>query len=185
MSDEMDTAGIAREIARRLDRLDPGDAAAARRTSPGQGSPFFWRCHSEFPQIARQPEAWAQIVQILAILTPRGDPLERMTITRDFVPLGRALCDGGNTAWGQDDARPVVSEERLARLLAQRGPLRGDALRRVLTGIARRLPPDVAIRAGDVAFALLAPDRTAHIASEYYKRLDRAERKQTKKEQGA
>jgi hypothetical protein len=26
MSDEMDTAGIAREIARRLDRLDPGDA---------------------------------------------------------------------------------------------------------------------------------------------------------------
>lgn len=185
MSDEMDTAGIAREIAQRLDRLDPGDAAAARRTSPELGSPFFWRCHSEFPQIARRPEAWAQIVQILAILTPRGDPLERVTISRDFVPLGRALCDAGSTAWGEDTARPVVSEERLARLLAQRGPSRVDGLKRVLTGIARKLPPDVAIRASDIAFAVLAPEKTARIAAEYYNRLDRAERKQTTKEQGA
>ena len=64
--------------------------------------------------------------------------------------------------------QPVVSEARLARLLAARGDLRLSALERAVRAICRETR---ALDAASLAWAVINPDGR-QIARDYYRRLD-------------
>jgi hypothetical protein len=126
-----------------------------------------------FAVVALQNE-WVAIARILAILSPKGDPAARLSVRRT-IRLGEALCDGGDAGW--TGPRPVVSEMRLAQLLATRGVRRTEAVERAARTLAQTLAPDTQIDAVDLAAAVLLPDRastTRRVAESYYRRLDRA-----------
>lgn len=173
---ETSWADIAEAIAVELRRLDPGPLAVLRRMGPG-GAPALWRLSARYAEICRQPEEWRAITRILAILTPKGRAEDRTPIAH-HLPLGQALCDGGDPAWRPDDpaaAKGVVSEDRLARFLATRGPARAVALERLARALTRDLPGNARIRPADIAFAVLQPaDPYNRIARDYYRRLDQS-----------
>lgn len=120
------------------------------------------------------------IVRILAILTPKGDPTERKPLHDAKRQLGEVLCDGGDPSWPDSNPpRPMLSEQRLARLIAARGRQRGVLLRRAVSAISRTRRQDSGVNVTDIAWTLLDSDigRTGRrIAESYYRRLDRAER---------
>jgi len=91
--------------------------------------------------------------------------------------LGAALCDGGDPAWKPGpEARPALSELRLARLLNSHGKTRRDLLLRAIRMLARAGTP---VNCADIAFFILEVngDRPArHIAASYYRRFDAAAR---------
>ena len=177
MADTQEIAKVAYGVAGDLRRLSPGSLAELRRMTASTVAPAFWRLATRYQAIDRR---WLPIVKIQAILTPKGQPEKRPAVTHK-VPLGRALCDGGDRAWPpleQREPRPVVSEGRLARLLATRAPQRADALTRVARLLQRHLPPDTQIDPGDIAWAILNPDNTENIAKWYYRRLDQRPSKQ-------
>ena len=77
------------------------------------------------------------------------------------------LADGGAETARLD--KPALSEQRLAWLLAARGPARLDAIERAIHALARQQP---CIRAPSLAWAVLREDGR-DIARDYYARLDR------------
>ena len=170
-NDAVNTAAVGAAHALRL--LDPGPLAELRRMEPGIAAPAFWRLAARHPDtIGARPEEWMEIIRILAILTPKGAPENRPALHDASRALGAVLCDGGDPGWSGD--RPVISERRLAQLLAARGPSRVVALTRAARALARSRPPQAGLDVRAVAWAILHPAGTARIAEHYYRRLDRS-----------
>lgn len=174
-------AAAVEEAARVMDRLDPGAMAALRRMTAENPAPAFWKIavRHEGVMLGGQRDKWVEILRFLAVITPRGAPETRSTPLHQAGRkhhLGAALCDGGNPARdgnpGWDGQRPVMSERRLAQLLATRGPARIDALARAARLLATTRDPRSGIDVRSVAWAFLAPDSTNPIAEAYYRRLD-------------
>ena len=175
----------AKAVAARLRYLDPGALAELRRMTPQAGAPVYWRLAAQHPNTigrTRDEETWMDIVRILAILTPKGDPAKRPSLHNPKRRLGEVLCDGGDSDW--TGPRPLVSQLRLARLMSARGPQRADLLRhaaRMIVHSRRAVGIDVA----DIALVLLRPDDGRRLAEPYYRRLDRAEATARQSEEGA
>ena len=170
------------ETARWLTRLAPGPLAELRRMDAGRAAPVFWRLAARYPAtVGRREETWIHIVAVLALLTPKGNPThaEKPPLHNCERPLGTVFCDGGDPTWPdtrQGNPRPVLSELRLAKLLASRGAQRPTLLRRAARSLARSMQPGSGINVVDVAYALLQPENTAAIARTYYTRFDAATR---------
>lgn len=171
--------------------LDPGPLAELRRMlrkDGDYGAPYFWRLVSRHRLHGPKQANWAHIIQMMAILTPKGrdeskpSPHTGRSKHNGYRGFGTVLCDGGDPSWGtaQGTDRPVLSEQRLARLLAARGDMRADLLERAVRMLAVKKPPGVSIDCTDIAALLLFPDDPApvrRVASDYYGRLDRAQQK--------
>lgn len=167
MSEETDeSARRALSIAKALGQADPGEKAAARRMGP-EGAPVFWRQVARLGIAPGQEALWLRFTRAVAHLTPAS---ETDTIHVSGRKLGAVFADGGNAgaALGADAAKPVISEQRLARLLAMRGEARAEALERMIRMIARARPRlDVV----SLAWAFLNP-ASNRLARDYYSRLD-------------
>lgn len=163
-------------VARWTQQLAPGPLAELRRLSES-GAPAFWRLASQHPATiggARQTR-WMDIVRMIAILTPKGEPTKRPPLHDWDRRLGEVLCDGGDPSpeW---KGPPTFSERRLTQLIAARGAQRAALLVRAVRALARTRPPDAGINVTDLAWAVLKEDDAALLAAPYYRRLDRAER---------
>ncbi len=179
------------EIGRTLAGLDPGALADLRcMSSAGDdaGAPYFWRlaARHDFGGEERQ-KSWVRIVQLMAILTDKGSPdgkaspHEPPTEANGWRGLGTALCDGGDPAWGRGETkpRPMLSEQRFARLLSARDVMGAELLERAARTLAVKKPTGAAFNCTDLALFLLDPDNPAHdrkLARDYYARLDRKQR---------
>ena len=183
----VDDAAIA--VARCTQRLDPGPLAELRRLSPN-GAPAFWLLAAQHPATIggdRQSD-WMEIVRMIAVLTPKGDPKSRPPLHDRNRRLGAVLCDGGDADLEWKGPQPNFSERRLTQLVAARGKQRAALLERAVRALARTRPPDAGIDVTDLARAVLRQDDAALLAAPYYRRLDCAERiaKQTQDQtQGA
>lgn len=149
-------------IAAVLAAADPGERAAARRMGP-EGCALFWRMAAGAGIHRGEEEKWRRITRLLALLTPAGATETRHQAGRRF---GAVLADGG-AAQGRLE-QPFLSEQRLARLLAVRGPARLEAVERAVRALARKAP---FIDAPSLAWAVLREDGR-DIARDYYQRLD-------------
>ncbi len=158
-------------IAHALQHASPGDLADMRRMREGIGAPLFWRLAARHAEIDRRPDAWIAIARMLALLTPTGQPEARPLLHDAARPLGAVLCDGGVRDW--TGPTPMLSETRLARLLAARGKARRAALERALRMLANRRPPGPLVNVPEIAWTVLNPEG-GRIARDYYARLDRA-----------
>lgn len=170
-----------------LKDLAPGPLAALRRMEFPNGAPCFWRLAARYPEtIAPSREAdWMTIVKILAILTPKGDPEQRKPLHQVRRALGKVLCDGGNPAWpGSNPPRPVLSERRLAQLLASRGEQKRVLFTRAMQAISRTYQSGSGINVVDIARTVLGRN-PGDVARSYYHRLDRAERNTETNQEGA
>ena len=171
--------------AARLRYLEPGPLAELRRMTPAAVAPFFWRLAARHPDTigrAKGERSWMEIVRILAILTPKGDPESRSSLHNPRRRLGEVLCDGGDPDWV--GPRPAVSELRLARLMSARGPQRADLLRHAVRMIAHSRR-DAGVNVADVAVVLVVRFDGRRLAEPYYQRLDRAEAAARNSEEGA
>lgn len=171
----VDAAAIA--VAQCTQQLAPGPLAELRRMS-ASGAPAFWRLAAQHPKtIAGAKQAdWMNVVRMIAILTPKGDPPKRRPLHDRNRRLGAVLCDGGDPdpAW-QPPAK--FSERRLTQLVAARGAQRAALLERAVRALARTRLPDSGVSVTDLARAVLVgQDHAALLAAPYYRRLDRAER---------
>jgi hypothetical protein len=176
MPDPTDDPGaVALSIAGTLRRLDPGALATLRRREDATATPAFWRLAARHDGLVRRPETWGPIVRALAILTPKGAPEDRPELHDGARKLGTCLCDGGDPDWHRGTApRPMLSERRLAQLMAARGPQRAVLLIRAIRALGAKKPADAKIDVADLAWTFLNPD-PARLARPYYVRLDRAE----------
>lgn len=169
------------DIGRTLADLDPGALADLRRMSldgDAPTAPYFWRLAARHRFRDDELGTWARIVQIMAILTDKGPPEGKASPHSKKHGLGRALCDGGDPAWGkgETDPRPMLSELRFARLIAARGNMRPELMERAARALAAKKPPDAQVNCTDLAQFLLFPENPAHarkLARDYYARLDR------------
>ena len=169
---------LAPALAGDLRRLGTGDLAALRRLEDSTASPAFWRLAARHAPLTAHPEAWAPILRALAILTPKGPPEERSDLHDPKRSFGVALCDGGDPNWpGDGSPRPLVSERRLAQLMAARGPQRTTLMVRAVRALAARRDPRTGVNTGDLAWAFLNPANAGAIAGPYYRRLDAAQRR--------
>ena len=175
------------QIADTMSRLPPGPLAALRRMDPaGPGTAAFWQLASRGGLLDAEPEPWMRLVRIMAILVPPGEPGQRPPLHNPKRGLGTVLCDGGDPGWPETgQSQPVVSETRLAHLLAQRPEQR----RRTLERVARMLAQPPGLKAGvnctDLAVLVLTRNngnQLARLAQSYYRRLDSARRKNTEQE---
>ncbi len=158
-----EVARRALKIAQELVHVDGGERAAARRMAK-EGAPVFWRMVARLRVERNEEERWRRITKALALLTPAG---ATESVHENGRELGAVLADGGDAHRRLD--KPFCSEQRLARLLAARGPARLDAMERVVRMMARgRLRVDVP----SLAWAYLNEDARM-IARAYYRRLDR------------
>ncbi|MCY3763496.1 MAG: hypothetical protein OXH50_19805, partial [Gemmatimonadetes bacterium] len=142
---EISAAAIA--AAAKLQHLDPGPLAELRRMDSKTGAPAFWRLAASHPgTIGRQDsqDQWMEIIRILAILTPKGrrprslasgeNPELLEPLHNPRRRLGIVLCDGGvpEPHWPPKDGgtpKPMLSESRLAKLIAARGQQRATLLK--------------------------------------------------------
>lgn len=177
-------------VARMLQRLEPGPLAELRRMGTETGAPIFWRLAARYPDtIGRRHEKWISIVRIVAILIPKGEPAERKPLHDAKRRLGEVLCDGGDPGWPNSNSpRPVLSERRLAQLIAARGMQRGVLLERAARAISRTRQSGSGVNVVDIAWTLLDFDSGGigrHLAGPYYRRLDRADHDNRINQQGA
>lgn len=164
--------GIASEIA----RFEPGPAATLRRGPfQGAGAAAFWKLLAKYNPVGarRNERGWADVIQSIAILTPKGRDPEKKSAHDFSLPLGRALHGA------------EFSEERLARLLATGPETRGEvairACRRLASGEFNRFN---LVTLG--YFVLSGSEGTNHqIAREYYRAYAAAERASQDKETSA
>ncbi|GIT93245.1 hypothetical protein JANAI62_37110 [Jannaschia pagri] len=173
MSD--DPGAIALSLAKQMRSFDPGALAVLRRMGADGAAPAYWRLAASRPQLSQRPDRWAPIVRALAILTPKGAPEQRGNLYEATRPLGMALCDGGDPSW-PNAPRPMLSERRLAQIMAARGVQRDILLTRAIRALAASKPVNAGLRVPDIAWVFLVPDRPETLAEPYYCRLDRAER---------
>jgi CRISPR system Cascade subunit CasB len=178
-----DPGAVALALARALQHSSPGDLAAVRRMREDGAAPLFWRMAARYGEIGRRPDAWAAIARILALLTPTGAPEARAALHDRDRHLGAVLCDGGDRGWSDD--RPMLSELRLARLLAARDEHRWRALERAARMLSRSRPPGPLVNVADIAWAVLNTAGTGRIAQDYYARLDRAQKNHNEEGQNA
>jgi len=150
-------------IASAIAAADPGERAAARRMDT-RGSPIFWRQAARLGIGRHEEDHWRRFTRMIALLTPTT---ERRSIHEPKRSFGAVLADGGEA--GVRLEKPVVSEQRLARLLAARGVARLDALERTVRMIARARPR---LDVTDLAWVVLRAD-SGSLARDYYSRLDR------------
>ena len=169
MSD--DPGGLAVAAAARLRHMSPGALARLRRMPDDGAAPEFLRLG-----VPDRPD-WVSIVRILAILTDRGAPENRAVLHDAARPWGQVLCDGGDPRWrGEPHDRPLLSEQRLAQLLAARGNARRVLMTRAARAVAARHGPGLQANVADIAWSILAPDNAAILAKPYYRRFDGAGR---------
>ena len=172
-----DAGKTALSIAGHLRRLDPGALAALRRMGDDGAAPAYWRLAARHDDLARRPATWAPFVRAVAILTPKGPPENRTDLHEPGHKLGQVLCDAGDADWpGAGSPRPLLSERRLAQLLAARGAQRGVLLTRAVRALAARKPARAGLDVVDLAWAFLNPGNAEAVAVPYYRRLDRGER---------
>ena len=196
MSPPETPATAAIHAAAMLQHLGPGDLAALRRMDPETGAPAFWRLAASHPDtIGRRDkqEEWIQIIRIFAILTPKGehrpasggDPGLPEDLHDPRRRLGAVFCDGGDPSWpGEGEtARPILSESRLAKLMAARGQQRAVLLKHAAQMIVRSRQ-DIGVNVADIALVLLWPADGRRLAEPYYRRLDRAEQAARESEKG-
>lgn len=175
------------KICRDLSKLDPGPLAELRRmdaTSNEYGAPFFWRLCARYnlPFGETTEQTWAQVIQTLATLTPKGRDENKRSRHTKQPGLGRMLCDGGDRGWRPEDPanpKPMYSEARLAQLLGSSGETRVELVLRLARMLAARLPPEAAFDCTDIARLLLYADDPGvgrRIARDYYARFDGARR---------
>ncbi|MDK3074684.1 type I-E CRISPR-associated protein Cse2/CasB [Sedimentitalea sp. JM2-8] len=151
--------------------------AALRRMGDDGAVPGYWRLAARHAPLTDRPDRWVSIVRALAILTPKGAPEDRPDLHDKDCPLGEALCTGGDRDWpGANLPRPMLSERRLAQLMAARGKQRTILLTRAIRALAASKPADAGIRVPDIARAFLDSSRPDALAAPYYRRLDCAER---------
>ena len=169
------------DAARFIQQLSTGDLAELRRLGRGRGAPAFWRLAARCPSTIGHPdkeEPWKCIVQVLAILTAKGEPESRPALHAESRRLGTVLCDGGDPAWpGQQpssEPKPVFSETRLMKLIAARGTQRLVMLTRAARTLATKMTPGSGINVKDVAWTVLNPNNERQMAQHYYSRLDAA-----------
>ena len=181
--DDSRADNIALSIARRMEFFGNGEMAALRRLDVDAPVPAYWRLAARHPVLSENQQVWMPIVKALAFLTLKGQPGERGELHDPKRKLGTALCDGGSRDWPGAIApttspRPLISEQRLAQLLAARGSLRSVLLLRAVRSLAANREPKVGLDLGDLAWRFLDPD-PAFLAAPYYLRLDRAARATT------
>ena len=159
-----------------MHRLGTGDLAELRRMDAnGPGVAAYWHLATKCGFLDSWTDTWMCIVRIMAILSPKGEGTGGPALHDPKRRLGAVLCDGGDPGWA--GARPVVSEQRLARFLAVSPVRRADGLERVARMLAARRKPDRGINCADIARLLLFPDDGSpprDLAREYYRRLDSA-----------
>ena len=188
------------DAAAMLQHLGPGPLAELRRMDPETGAPAFWRLAARHPDTIGQrgrQEQWMEIIRILAILTPKGERRRSVPAaggnSEVHEPLhdprrrfGAVLCDGGDPSWPGEGGtpRPVLSELRLAKLMAARGPQRAVLLKHAAQMILRSRQ-DIGVSVSDIALVLLRPADGRRLAEPYYLRLDRAEQAVRESEKGA
>lgn len=158
-------------------RLAPGDLAELRRFQLDEaGPPAYWRLAARCDFLDDSAERWGSLVRILALLTPKGEKRAGDRLHDSKRSLGAVLCDGGDPSWPRDrEARPMLSEARLARLLATSRAQRADVLTRIARMLAARRDPGTGINTVELAALLLSDDVKAEmsrIAREFYRRLD-------------
>lgn len=164
LDDNHHVARRALAIAGELARADAGERAAARRMGT-EGAAIFWRLVARYGIARNEEEKWRRIMKLLALLTPASATESVHEAGRHF---GAVLADGGDARARLE--KPVLSEKRLARLLAARGQARLDALERAVRALARNRPR---VDVPSLAWAVLNDDSRA-IARAYYARLDRS-----------
>lgn len=165
--DSDDIARIALGIAGALGATDPGEKAQARRMD-GLGAPVFWRQVARLGVAPGQEAAWLRFTRMVALLTPAS---ATQSIHQPGRRLGAVLADGGDASADlRVSGRPVLSEQRLARLLASRDEARLEALERAIRMVARARPR---IDVVSLAWAIMAPASNA-LARDYYTRIDRS-----------
>ena len=175
--------------AQTLQRLDTGHLAELRRMETGTGASIFWRLAAGYPDtIGQRHEPWVAIIRILAILTPKGDPSERKPLHDPRRRLGEVLCDGGNPDWPDSTPpRPMLSERRLAQLMAARGLHREVLLERAARAVTRTRQPESGVNVCDIAWTVLDSDRGRtgrRLAESYYRTFDRADKDQEINQEG-
>ena len=112
-------------IASQISKLGPGALSALRRgPMEGAGVAAYWRLAVQH-EIGPQETAWSQLVQAIAILTPRGGQENKQSAHLTGVSMGKALYSAG------------VSEGRLATLLGAPQALRPDLAVRLCRRLAR------------------------------------------------
>lgn len=165
MADDTDSVNRrALAIGKAIAKAGAGDKAAARRMDDA-GAPIFWRLAAAHRIGRAEERRWCLYVKCIALLTSAA----RTDSIHDAQrPLGAVLADGGDRTGHLD--RPFLSELRLARLLAARGPARLAALERAVRALARQRPK---LDVTSLAWAILNDDPGA-VARDYYRRLDRA-----------
>jgi CRISPR system Cascade subunit CasB len=173
-------------LSAKLLTLDSGPLAELRRMEPeGVGTSMFWRLVATLDLSVQKTPEWMQIVRILALLTPRFAQNASVRLHDRSYKLGRILCDGGNPAWPSDpqNPRPLLSEQRLARLLAMPASQRAEALERIARMLARSRSPEAGINCTEIALLLLDPSNPLplqDVARYYYARLDHADYESSK-----
>lgn len=165
---ESETARRALAIAAALAAADPGDKAEARRMGPA-GCALFWRQVARLGITPAQETDWLLFTRLVAHMTPAS---RDQTIHEAQRHLGAVLADGGERtrALNVPDAKPFLSETRLARFLAARGVARGDALERMIRMLSRR---DATLDVETLAHAVFGWSDN-RLAAAYYKRIDQS-----------
>ena len=189
MPPENDKAGYRAMIGRlseAIRSLGTGDLAELRRmATDGPGCAAFWRLAAAcgFIEEANRTDAWMRIVRIMAILTPKGERTGAPPVHDSKRPFGTALCDGGDPAWSAE-ARPLLSETRLMRFLAE-SDRRAETLERIARMLAARRKSESGFDCAAIAALILFPASTStprDIARAYYRRLDHAAHEAKQKE---
>ena len=123
------------------------------------------------------------ILRMLVRLTPLHlPPDQRPDLHNPARPLGAVLCDGGAARqWpAAPDARPLLSERRLAQLIDAQGARRRQLLERAITILGREAAllrePDGTrgLDLRDVAAAALGTLPPRRLAEPYYAVFERA-----------
>jgi hypothetical protein len=179
--EERAARAVAWSIARKMRMLGTGEMAALRRLDDGDPVPAYWRLAARHDVLHAERGVWEPIVQALAILTPKGRPENRGHLPNSKRGLGKAFCDGGRPdRWPGSLApgaspRPMISEQRLAQLLAARGSQRSVLLLRAVRALAANWDARFGLDVGDLALRFIDTDPEG-LALPYYQCLDRAER---------
>jgi CRISPR system Cascade subunit CasB len=173
-------------IAEGMRWLGTGDLAELRRMQRGDpGCPAFWNlaAKSGFIDEVGRMDAWMLIVKVMAILTPKGEPPAPL-LHDPQKRLGTLLCDGGDPEWN-NSKRPLLSEPRLMRLLAETPNRRSASIERIARLLAAKRKADAGINCSEIAELVLFPKRDSSargIARDYYRRLDAAALQNSQKE---
>jgi CRISPR system Cascade subunit CasB len=169
-------------------RLGTGPLAELRRMETGgPGVTGYWHLASRCSFLDADANTWMRIVKIMAILTPKGEHAVARPVHALERRFGAVLCDGGDPRWSTQggEARPLISETRLARFLSQRPDQRAETLGRFARMLAAKRDPASGINCADIARLLLFPDNKSgpqDLARAYYRRLDSAAHKASQEE---